>query len=1337
MQQRQEITFSTIESEGALLPPDLLARIDQRDESLGGLGAAAYHQEGEQLNEVISDAWTRVRRSWLRFQEALARSPQGDETRLTRERWLLPLFRELGYGQLVEAPPQVIGEKSYPIAYFWQQLPIHLVGYRTDLDQTQRLASGGRSSPFSLVQEWLNRSSGHWWGIVSNGLRLRLLRRNVSLTRQAYLEFDLEAMLRGEAYADFALFWLLCHQSRFEGRNPADCWLERWSRQAHEEGVRALEHLRQGVTAAIEELGRGFLAHPANHALRDRLRSGELNAEDYYQQLLRLIYRLIVLFVAEDRDVLLRPDADEEARRRYVNYYSTARLRRLARARLGTRHSDLYRALRLVMERLGSEQGCPELGLPALNGFLFSREALPDLADCELTNYALLVAVRALATVQDEQKVLRVVNYRDLGSEELGSVYESLLEMHPSINVEQTNFTLEVVAGSKRKTTGTYYTPTSLIECLLDSALEPVLERACAQPDPEQAILSLKVCDPACGSGHFLIAAAHRIARRLAAVRTGSEEPGLEARRRALRDVVGRCLYGVDVNPMAVELCKVNLWLEALEPGKPFSFLDAHIQCGNSLIGATPALLREGIPDSAFEKVEGDDSALCGEYKKLNRAQRAGQLSLFTLDAQLWQDQGRIVEGLTRMEAIGDDDVEQLHRKQERYRQLLRSQEYQRARWLADAWCAAFVWRKRRTAELPYPITEEVRRKFEEAPEQVPGWMKAEIVRLRELYGFFHWHLAFPGVFRLPEPGEEPENPETGWSGGFDVVLSNPPWERIKLQEKEWFASRRPDIANAPNAAQRRKMIAALQDEDPALYAAFEEELQRAAYESHFVRNSGRFPLCGRGDINTYSIFTETMRLLLAPRGRLGCIVPSGIATDDTTKAFFQDIMTARSLLSLYDFENRERLFPDVDGRAKFCLLTLTGSAEPVSQGATFAFFLHKVEELQEPERCFTLSAEDVALINPNTRTCPVFRSRRDLQLTKAIYERVPVLVREGSAEGNPWGVKFIRMFDMTNDSHLFRTREQLEREGWRLEGNVFYKDGQRWLPIFEGKMTGMYDHRAASIEIHPQNPFRQQQPHPSSIAERQDPYFATLPYLWAPEQEVYKRIPGSWQRAWFLVIKQITASTNERTLIGAIIPKTAVSYTLYIVTSNSDKQHFINCLLACMCSFAGDYILRQKHAKPSLPMGVVYESAYLPPSIFLEKAPWADEPLHSWITRRVLELTYTAWDLVAFARDCGYDGPPFRWDEKRRFLLRCELDAAYFHLYGIARDDVDYIMETFPIVKKEDTKRYNDYRTKRVILEIYDELQRASATGQPYRTRLTPPPADPAAAHPPRPYQS
>ncbi len=1091
-----------------------------------------------------------------------------------------------------------------------------------------------------------------------------------------------------------------------------------------------LDHLRDGVEQAIAALGSGFLAHPANASLRDRLRGGQLSTQDYYRQVLRIVYRLIVLFVAEDRDLLFHPEADAAARTRYTLYYSMSRLRRLAERRIGTRHFDLFSVLRLVMEKLGDDHGYPELGLPALNSFLFSREAISDLADGEIANRDLLDAIRALAFTSDGH-TRRVVDYRNLGPEELGSVYESLLELHPVLHIDTATFKLDTASGHERKTTGSYYTPTSLITSLLDSALDPVLDEVSSKADPEKAILNLKVCDPACGSGHFLIAAAHRIARRLAAVRTGEEEPPPEARREALRDVIGRCIYGVDINPMSVELCKVNLWMEAIEPGKPLSFLERHIQCGNSLLGTTPALLADGIPNSAFEPIEGDDRNICREYKRKNREQREGNRTLFDPTGKPWEHLDNLATSMTHLEEMGDETVEEIHRKQDYYDRLVQSRDYLISRLLADAWCAAFVWKKNN--EFAYPITEEVFRTIEKNPDSISSWMRDEILRLREQYQFFHWHLAFPDVFRVPTEGERPENGQAGWSGGFDVVLGNPPWEKIKIQEKEWFAEKRPDIANAANAAQRRRLIAALADEDPALYVAFMEGQRQATGESHFVRNSGRFPLCSRGDINTYSIFAETMRLIISPTGSVGCIVPSGLATDDTTKAFFQNIMDLKSLVSLFDFENRENLFPAVDSRMKFCLLTLTGLARPATKGAEFVFFAHKVQDLQENERRFTLATGDLALINPNTRTCPIFRSERDMELTKAIYSRVPVLLKEGPPEENPWTISFVRMFDMTNDSHLFRTREQLEADGWALEGNVFRQENQKWMPIFEGKMVGMYDHRAASIELHSGNALRQQQPALSALSDHMSASFVTMPYLWAPESEGRFRTPQDWKQEWFPVFKRVTASTNERTVIGCAIPWTTVSYTLYIVTCRPEFQDILICLMANLWSFVGDYIVRQKTAQPSLPMGVIYESAFLSPSVFTNYAPWTSELVSTWIAKRVLELTYTAWDLQPFAQDVGWDGPPFIWDEDRRFLLRCELDALYFHLYGIARDDVDYIMETFPIVKRKDEAAHGEYRTKRIILDIYDAMQRAIESGRPYQTLLDPPPADARVAHPVR----
>jgi hypothetical protein len=627
---------------------------------------------------------------------------------------------------------------------------------------------------------------------------------------------------------------------------PQDCWLERWSKAAQDQGTQALEQLRRGVEEAIEALGRGFLAHASNHALIARLRTGALSAQDYYRQLLRLVYRLLFLFVAEDRDLLLRPDADAQAREWYERFYSLSHLRLLAEKRVGTRHADLYHGLRLVMEKLGSDAGCLELALPALGSFLFSREAIPDLESCDIANAHLLDAVRALAFINDRHG-RRLVDYKNLCSEELGSVYEALLELLPDIHIEARQFELKTVSGIERKSTGSYYTPESLVQCLLDSALEPVVAEALKQPDAAQAILRLKVCDPACGSGHFLIAAAHRLAKHLASVRTGDDEPAPEAIRTALRDVIGHCIYGVDANPMAVELCKVSLWMEALEPGKPLSFLDHRIQCGNSLIGATPALLKDGIPDDAFKPIEGDDRTVCSEYRKHNKQEREGQQRLFAYAPEPWARLGNLATGLLQLEAISDDSIAGVQRKQERWQELVRSQGYIYSRLWADAWCAAFAWKKIRDHNHPYPITEELFRKIERNPFHVVNtWHEQEIRRLAEQYQFFHWHLAFPDVFRVPVGDEEPENEQAGWNGGFDMVLGNPHWERVKLQEKEWFAARLPEIASAPSAAARRRMIEALRNEDTALYEAFLDDRRKAEGESHFVRSSDRYPLIGK-----------------------------------------------------------------------------------------------------------------------------------------------------------------------------------------------------------------------------------------------------------------------------------------------------------------------------------------------------------------------------------------------------------------------------------------------------------------------------------------------------------
>lgn len=1288
--------FETIRSEGALLPVDLLQRVGERDKDLGGLRGEDYGlPPNEPLNEAIVRSWNRLVGAWGSFREAREKLPEGDPgTTITRDRWLLVLLQELGYGRVQTAIAIELQGKSYAVSHAWGKVPIHLVGCRVPLDRRSRgVAGAATQSPHGTVQELLNRSDERLWGLVSNGLVLRVLRDNSSLTRHAYLEFDLEQMLEGEVYADFVLLWLMCHASRVEGERPHECWLERWSQGAVKRGTRALDGLRRGVEEAIAALGSGFLRPGSNGDLRAALRAGDLSTQDYYRELLRLVYRLLFLFVAEDRGLLLDLRATEEARARYAEWYSTRRLRELAGRRRGTKHGDLYAQLQVVMRSLGNDDGCPPLGLPPLGSFLWSDKALPHLDAATLPNTALLDAIRALATVRDG-KLLRSVDYKNLGAEELGSVYESLLELHPELDADAGTFALTTAAGNERKTTGSYYTPSSLIACLLDTALDPVLDEAAARG--VEAILALKICDPACGSGHFLIAAAHRIAKRLASVCTGDEEPSPEATRGALRDVVSRCLYGVDVNPMAVELCKVSLWMEALDPGRPLSFLDAHVKCGNSLLGTTAALIAEGVPDEAFKALEGDDKEVARALRKQNKTEREGQLSLEdeTID---------LVSGLQSradaLEQADDATPEGVHAKERLFRALFESDTYERAKLAADSWCAAFVQRK--TKDSPRITTGVVRRIANETSRVLPATAD-EIRSLAAEYAFFHWEIEYPGVFGRA-------------AAGFDVVLGNPPWERVKLQEKEFFAGH-PEIAGARTAGVRKRLVAALEVEDPSLHASWVAAQRRSDGESQLLRLSRRYPLCGRGDVNTSAVFAELMSSLVADSGRCGNVLPLGIATDDTTKHYFADLVQSQRLGSLYGFENEDFLFPGIDHRVTFCLMTTTGSGRP-AEAAEFAFFCRQSSSIAEPERGFTLTRDDFALLNPNTLTCPVFRTRRDADLTKSIYERVPCLVTDSHGEeGNPWRLSLMRMFDANLQSHLFHAEPASGR-----------------VALYEAKMIHLFDHRFGTYQGQTQAEAARGKLPELTEMQHEDATLGVVPRNWVDALEVDLRLADRWNRQWLLGWRDITRNTNVRSVIVSAMPRCASDFTMRLCFPTIEAAPAL--LLACLGSFVVDFVARQKIGGTHLADFVTKQLPVLPPSAF-DRPPLGSSTgsLGDWIAVRVIELVFTSWDMEPFGRDHGYGGPPFRWDSSRRALLRAELDAVFFHLYGLMRGDVDYVMDAFWIVRDRDVRSHGEFRTKRLILEIYDELAEAVATGQPYQTRLNPPPADPSVAHPPKP---
>ncbi|MGW3506571.1 Eco57I restriction-modification methylase domain-containing protein [Streptomyces sp. NPDC000994] len=1322
--------FTAVHTVGGLLPADMLLRISEGKDVPGAKPADYGLPSSRSVRDEAERSWEYLKPLWRELRKHLPEDretglPATDPTGRAAADWLAPLWRELGFGRLTPIGTEGVRadsdtEKRFEVSHRWQHALIHQTPWNANLDK--RPGGAGTVPPQSMLQECLNRTEAHLWGVLTNGRQVRLLRDSSALATASYVEFDLEAIFDGELFSEFVLLYRLLHVSRFEVAEdaaPSTCWLEKWRTEAIAQGTRALDQLRKGVQRAITTLGTGFLKHPGNRELRETL-----EVKTFHYALLRLVYRLLFLFVAEDREVLLSPSADETAKERYATYFSSARLRRHAQRRRGTAHGDLYQALRFVLSGLGNDDGLPELGLPGLGGIFDDTEADKVLHLLSLSNEPLLEAVRALSIVRDtNSKRNRVVDYRHLDAEELGSIYESLLELVPQHNATERTFELVELAGNARKTTGSYYTPSSLIECLLDSALDPVIDDAVkrgeiratrsGQPDPGPAIveelLSLTVCDPACGSGHFLVAAARRIAKRVAAVREQNPEPTIDAVRHALHEVVARCIYGVDLNPMAVELAKVSLWLEALEPGKPLGFLDAHIKHGNALIGTTPALLSRGIPDNAFEATEGDDKKVASALKKRNAAERSGQLSFHT-EERIWVSNAPFAAALRNITTARANTLRDVRLQSSNFRNLEQSADYLRALHIGDAWCAAFVWPKVQGA--PTPVTEGIFRDLQSAGTGIPVSTNEEIIRLAQQYKFFHWHLEFPEVFGVPEDNRGTLS-ETGWDSGFDCVAGNPPWDSVEFKEQEFFAQRAPEIAKASRTAIRKKMIETLRDSPDTypLYQEFEAGKRKVYAESHFLRRSGRVPLTGQGNLNTYAVFTETGRTLLGPEGRAGVIVPTGIATDARTQHFSRDLVGSGALAALYDFENRAGLFPAVDSRMKFSILSLVGRSlhEPA---ARFAFFLHDPAELDDAKKTFTLTPDEIALLNPNTGTLPVFRSRRDAEITLTVYRRHPVLINHNAAKGNPWGVSLMRMFDMSHDSHLLHPREELEADGWLLEGNIFTKGEKQMLPLHEGRMGHQYSHRFADSDGSRE----------SAPADLSSARFVVQPQYWVSADDTAARLARRQFGCTSALLghRRVARNNDDRTSIATLIPWGAASYGWII--SAGPNAHHLALLEATLNSFVYDYALRNSFSQPSIPQSTSEQIPAPLPEVLATHS--------SFIQSRVLELTYTNDEMKPLAADLGDTGAPFQWDEARRTCIRTELDALFFLLYEISRDDVDYILDTFPIVRRKDEAKYGTYRTKDLILAEYDRMAAAGVSlenplvdGENYTSTLTPPP--------------
>jgi len=1298
------------------------------------------------LEETIATAWELLKERW----DTVGADLPMMSISQVRTRWLLPLFQLLDFEPVFLRSDTVLddaGKLRYPLSHRgWEEdeAPvIHTLISSQGLDERLAKGRGIRAkSPHDMLQAFLNASSPDLWAVLTNGILLRLLRDYHHTFAKGYVQFDLESIFETRNYGDFRALYRMCHASRLVAQGEGDeaiLPLEQFYRDSIATGTKVGKDLRGQVRQAIETLGNGFL----DGDLIRRLQQDEALCRRYYSEILRIIYRILFLLFAEQRGML--PGRDSL----YAEAYSIARLRARAEGDIPQEDdfTDLWEGLGVTFRMV--REGVRELGVFGYDGMLF--EDLETLAEQEghesllagraSRNSDLLRAIRALTLIERE-RVLQRISYADLGVEELGAIYESLLDFTPRVStVPETINGREIPAnsffldprGKERKTTGSYYTHPSLVNELIKSALLPVArDRLAAAGLPvieedaigemtaglitdyagltdeqrqagEAALLSMKVCDPAVGSGHFLVKANNALGAELARIRTGDEYPTEAQVQAAKRDVLAHCIYAVDLNPMAVELCKVSLWINASVEDKPLSFLDHHIKCGNSLIGATPELMAQGIPYEAFDpKIVGNDRTTANAIRKRNRKEQAGQLPLDWPVAVI-----ETPEDLERWRQLSQLAEEKPQVARERYAEYRTGADYRRRKLEADFWTAAFFWALPEETEW-VPTHGQFARVRSEGPEIVPAEALARVEALAQRYRFFHWQLEFPEVFT-----------DDG-TGGFSVVLGNPPWEMLQLDSREFFATRASEMAQISRSATRSKAITTLGDTNPDLYQEFTQAQHSSDCAKNFVHSSGRFPLTSYGRINLAPLFAELASHLTSNRGRAGLVVPTGIATDSFNQFFFNHLVETGILVSLYDFGNREGFFPGVHRSYKFCLLTIQGIGGHETTEADFVFFATRPDHLKDEQRLFRLGAADFARMNPNTRTCPVFRTQADARLTRKIYQRVPVLKNEQTEE-NPWGVTFQLMFMMNTDSHLFRTREQLEAAGFALESNRFVNDEEIYLPLYEAKMFWHFDHRSGSYEdvrsrsdVHLPSP---------GLEQHADPTFVVQPWYWVSRDEVVARLmpePG-----WMLAFRDITNATNERTGVFTLLPWTAMGNNAPVLVVDRPKAFLVGGLLANLNAVVFDFVVRQKMGGTHLNFFVLKQLPVLPPDRYTPE-------FLDFIVPRVIELTYTAWDLQSFAQDVldearletwarwFADAPvhtspppqgqpatpaPFVWDEERRAHLRAELDALYVHLYGLTRDELDYILDTFPIVRRRDEEQWGEYRTKRLVLEAFDTL--------------------------------
>lgn len=935
------------------------------------------------------------------------------------------------------------------------------LGFHTALDGADGgrllravLSTGGAAVATMLVTDWGCDAGTAWrdavrygienvsrWCLCITGPALRVFDARRTYSRR-FIEFDLCATVDEESC--FAIFWGLLRADAFT--NGSCPLLDRAVAISERHRSHVQDSLQRGVRAALVHLGGAFIS-----ARRGR-RPADPRA--FFDESLIVVYRVLFLLFAEARGLVPKWHPI------YRDSYTIDSLRSLVERT--PRPRGLWESLQAIA-RL-AHRGCRAgpLRVPPFNGRLFSPSHAPLADSVSLDDGAVREALLALTTRGGKAQRERI-SYADLGVEHLGSVYERVLDLDPVVRHEE----LSLLATGRRKATGSFYTPRALTECLARRTLAPLVRDA-----PPERILSLRILDPAMGSGAFLVAACRYLAlayESALVVQGGVSASDITEPDRAVfrRDIAQRCLFGVDVNPMAVQLGRLSLWLATLASDRPLTFLDHHLRAGNSLVGAALTDLARQPPPSS------------------RPVRPATGLPLFDWTAA----EGALASSVGVRESIANDPGDTLDQVRTKER-LLASVLFDKAplaRWkaAADLWCAGWIHpdgNSRRSLSRAYgALVDEILGGAAVLPRHLSSPLLAEARATSARQRFFHWTMEFPEIF-YKEDGEARDNP------GFDAILGNPPWETLRGE--------RAGLADTAG------LIA-------------------------FTRTSCVYALQSDGHANLYQVFLERALTLVRRGGRIGFVLPSGLASDHGSAALRGHLLDRCTIDTFISIDNRHALFPIHRG-LKFLLLTATPGGATTELPCRFG--VHSSESLDRvPDRGADLEAIAVprgliAQFTGDQLAIPELRASADVAIVSKIAFSVPSL---GDAAG--WHVTFGRELNATDDRRHFVTGPRAHH-----------------CPIVEGKQLQPFRVDVDSARFYV----------PDRIA-------ATL----LPPDRTYER-PR-------LAYREVAAATNRLTLIAAIVPPGVVTtHTVFCMKQNVDEE-VRQFLCGMFNSFVANYLVR------------------------------------------------------------------------------------------------------------------------------------------------------------------